>query len=58
MEVISPTLYFSDRTESLSSKFDFDEDSSDILDLSDEDTTSISGGQLVFIDDVEEEDTH
>ncbi|XP_063408613.1 uncharacterized protein LOC134692124 [Mytilus trossulus] len=53
-----------DRTDSLSSKFDFDEDCSDILDLSDEDTTSLSGGQLVFIDDDDddddddEEDTH
>lgn len=53
-------MYFSDRTDSLSSKFDFDESCSDIIDLSDEDTTSLSGGQLVFIDDDddEEEDTH
>ncbi|XP_076086998.1 uncharacterized protein LOC143057567 [Mytilus galloprovincialis] len=47
-----------DRTDSLSSKFEFDESCSDILDLSDEDTTSIYGGQLVFIDDDDEEDTH
>ncbi|XP_052082347.1 uncharacterized protein LOC127719995 [Mytilus californianus] len=57
-EILETESSLKNRTASSSSKFDFDECCLDIIDLNDEDTTCLSGGQLVFIDADGEEDTH